>query len=226
MAVWGTKSCSYMIIISQLNLQVLEILLLSVRLNETEISFTQILWSTAKLFFCKANKEIEIKSVSILRDFQNMTGHSPEQSQLALTLSLLWAGQTKEVPSNLIFFMMLYVTAFIPQKPANSRNQQAVWIVTALPSQGYFAAISSQEILWCSTLFSSQSLFLKSGLQTPPKSLKWYWCPVVRRERKIRLIRVTGVAHNQQFQELSEVSSIINGCCFHLQQTFFFFFSF
>lgn len=78
-----------MIIISQLNLQVLEISLLSVRLNETDTSFTQILLSTAKLVFSKANKEIEIKSVSILRDFQNMTGHSPEQSHLALTLSLL-----------------------------------------------------------------------------------------------------------------------------------------
>lgn len=160
MAVWGTKSCSYMIIISQLNLQVLEILLLSVRLNETDTSFTQFLLSTAKLFFSKANKEIEIKSVSILTDFQNMTGHSPEQSHLALTLSLLWAGQTREVPSNLIFFMMLYVTAFIPQKTANSRKQQAVWIVTALPSQRYFAAISSPgNSLMLNSIFLSVSLF-------------------------------------------------------------------
>lgn len=106
---------------------------------------------------------IKIKSVSILRDLQNMTGHSPEQSHLALALSLLWAGQTREVPSNLIFifiFMMLYVTAFIPQNIANSREQWAVWIVTALPSQSYSAAISSPgNSLIVNSIFRSVSHF-------------------------------------------------------------------
>lgn len=42
--------------------------------------------------------------------------------------------------------MMLYVTAFIPQNIANSREQWAVRTGAALPAQGYFAAITSQEI--------------------------------------------------------------------------------
>lgn len=58
-------------------------------------------------------------------------------------------------------------------------------IITILPSQGCSAVGSSLGNSLIPSYFFL-SLSLKSGRRTPPKSVKWLWCPTVRREGKIR----------------------------------------
>lgn len=94
-------------------------------------------------------------------------------------------------------------------------------IVTALPSQGYFAAISSPgNSLIVNSVFLSVSLF-KIWTTDSTQVSEVTLMPNCEKRKENQMIGVTGVAHNQHFRELSEVPSIINGCCFHLPYKFF-----
>lgn len=114
-----------------------------------------------------------------------------------------WAHQRGSFRSHLVF-MMLYVTAFIPQNTANSWEQWAVWTGTALPAQGYFAAITSQEIP-DARLYFPLSRWTTNSTQVSEVTLM----PIYEKRKE-----------NQTYWS-KRCCSFTTGCCFHLQSSFY-----
>lgn len=131
-------------------------------------------------FFFKANKMIEIKSVSMLKALPNVTGHSPEQSHPAgMSCPDLGTPERFELFLGCSLSLVTNLRAEPTQESRGLQESQPFCHPRAVLQLDL-----PQEILWY--LCFPLSLSLKSGHQTLPKSVEWLWCSTVRSERKIR----------------------------------------